>query len=327
MIGRRRLAALAGIGLAGAALAPPPSRADDFPVRSLTLVVPFAPGTAGDMLARLVTRPAAALLGQAVVVDNRPVAGGVPAAGAVAAADPDGYTLLLATPAQVGIPAAISRGLAFDPAVGFAPVALLADMPMVLVVSAGSTIGSLSDFIGQARDRRGGLNYGSTGVGTLSHLVMENLKLAAGIEVEHVPYRSNATALADLHAGQVQAIFTGAAQAAPLLASGKFRALAVTGQARSLLLPEVPTLAEAGLPDAEVAIWAGIVAPAGLPRVLGRKLERAFDEAVLSPEVRERLRPFGVEPVGQGAKALADVLARDLALWQRVAQASGTSVN
>jgi tripartite-type tricarboxylate transporter receptor subunit TctC len=198
---------------------------------------------------------------------------------------------------------------------------------MALVVSAGSTIGNLSHFVGQARDRRGGLNYASTGVGTLSHLVMENLKLAAGIEVEHVPYRGNAPALTDLHAGQVQAMFTGTAQAAPLLASGRFRALAVTGHTRALLLPDVPTLAEAGLPGAEVALWAGVMGPAGMPRVVVRQLERAFDEAVLSAEVRDRLRPFGVEPIGQGAKALSEVVARDAALWQRVAQASGTSVD
>ena len=326
MIGRRRLAALLGASLAPSA-APSAGRADDFPAHAITLVVPFSPGTGGDMLARLVARAATAGLGQSVVVDNRTVAGGVPAAAAVARAEPDGYTLLLATSAQLTIPAAIRRSLSFDPSRDLAPVAYLADMPMVLIVPAASSIGTLSDFVGQARDHRGGLNYASMGVGTPSHLVMESLRLAAGIEIEHVPYRTSATALSDLHAGQVQAMFTGTAAAAPLLASGKFRALAVTGPTRSLLLPEVPTLTEAGWAAAEVVLWAGVFAPVGVPRVVVRRLERAFDEAVLSPEVRDRLKPFGADPVGQGARALATTVEADLALWRRVAAATGISVD
>lgn len=322
MVGRRRLAALLG-----ASLAPSAGRADDFPAHAITLVVPFAPGTGIDMLARVVARAAAAGLGQAVVVDNRTVAGGVPAAATVARAEPDGYTLLLATAAQVTIPAAISRSLTFDPPRDLAPVAYLADMPMVLIVPATSSIGTLADFVGQARDRRGSLNYASTGVGTPSHLVMEALRLAAGIEVEHVPYRIIATALSDLHAGQVQAMFIGTAAAVPLLSSGKFRALAVTGPVRSLLLPDVPTLTEAGWATAEVVLWAGIFAPAGVPRVVVRRLERAFDEAVLSPEVRGRLKPFGADPVGQGARALSTTVEADLALWRRLAAAKGISID
>lgn len=319
MIGRRRLAALVG-----ASLAPAAARADDFPGRSISLVVPFPPGTPGDMLARLVARPAAAALGgQSILIENRTVANGIPAAASVARAAPDGYTLLLATPAQVTVPAAILRAPSLDPARDLAPVAYLVDMPMVLVVSAASTIGSLSDFVGQARDRRGALNYASTGVGTLSHLVMENLKLAAGIEVEHVPYRGNAAALTDLHAGEVQAAFVTTAVAAPMLGSGKFRALAVTGHGRSLALPDIPTLAEAGLPGAEAPLWAGIMAPTGVPRVVVRQLERAFDDAVASPDVRERIRLFGADPVGQGARALAEAVAADLAVWRRVAAATG----
>lgn len=322
MIGRRRLATVLG-----ASLAPASGRADDFPARPVSLVVPFPAGTPGDMLARLVARPAAAVLGgSSILIENRTVAGGVPAAVAVTRADPDGYTLLLATPAQVTVPAAVNRAAPLDPLHDLAAVAYLADMPMVLLVSASSTIGSLSDFVGQARDRRGALNYASTGVGTLSHLVMENLRLAAGIEIEHVPYRANAPALTDLHAGQVQVMFVGTAVAAPMLGSGKFRALAVTGHGRSLVLPEVPTLGEAGLAAAEVALWAGIMAPPGVPRVIVRQIERAFDQAVASPEVRERLRLLGADPVGQGARALAAAVATDLAVWRRVAAATGITM-
>src|SRR4030095_13122316 len=181
-------------------------------------------------------------------------------------------------------------------------------------------------FAAMARANRGGLNYASTGVGTISNLVMESLKLAADIDVVHVPYRGAAPALADLHAGQVQAMFTSTASAAPMVASGKFRPLAVTTRTRSPLLPDVPTMAEAGWPNAEVEVWDGLRAPPGRPRVIIRQLERAFVEASLSPETRERLVVFGTDPVGGGTKAFAVVLERDLALWQRVAQASGVKV-
>lgn len=323
MLGRRRLATLLG-----ASLAPSPGRADDFPARAITLVVPFPPGTPGDTLARLVARPAATLLGgQPITIENRTVAGGIPAAASVARAEPDGYTLLLATPAQLTVPAAINRAPPLDPLRDLAPVAYLVEMPMVLLVSSSSSIGSLADFVGQARDRRGALNYASTGVGTLSHLVMENLRLAAGIEIEHVPYRGNAAALTDLHAGQVQAMFVATAVAAPMLGSRKFRALAVTSHGRSSALPEVPTLSEAGLAAAEVALWAGVMAPPGVSRVIVRRLERAFDDAVLSPDVHERLRLFGADPVGQGARALAAAIEADFAVWRRVAAATGIAMD
>jgi tripartite-type tricarboxylate transporter receptor subunit TctC len=321
MIGRRRLSALLGAPLVAL-----PVRADDFPTKPITLVVPFTPGGAIDMLARLVAQQAGAALGQPIVIDNRSGAGGLIAAAAVAKAEPDGYTLLMASPAQVTIPPWINRSLSFDSPRDLVPVAHLADTPMVLVVSAGSGARTVNDFVGQARDNRGGLNYASTGVGTISHLVMESLKLAAGIDVVHVPYRGAAPAMADLAAGQVQAMFTSTASAAPMIGSAKLRPLAVTTKTRSSLLPEVPTMAEAGWPAAEVVVWAGVMAPAGVPRVILRQLERAFVEVSLAPEMRGRLIVFGADPVGQGAKAFSETLEKDLALWQRVAQASGVKV-
>lgn len=321
MIGRRRLAALLGTSFVSLQ-----ARADDFPAKPITLVVPFTPGGAIDMLARLVAQQAGATLGQPIVIDNRSGAGGLIAAAAVAKAEPDGYTLLLASAAQVTIPPWINRSLSFDPPRDLVPVAHLADTPMVLVVSAGSGARTLADFIAQARANRGGLNYASTGVGTISHLVMESLKLAADIDVVHVPYRGAAPAMVDLSAGQVQAMFASAASAAPMIASGKLLPLAVTTKTRSSLLPDVPTMAEAGWPAAEVVVWAGVMAPAGVPRVILRQLERAFVEVSIAPETRERLIVFGADPVGQGAKAFAETLAQDLALWRRVAQASGVTV-
>jgi tripartite-type tricarboxylate transporter receptor subunit TctC len=321
MIGRRRLAAFLG-----ASLVPLPARADDFPTKPITLVVPFAAGGSIDVLARLVAQQAATTLGQPVVVDNRGGAGGLIGAASVARAEPDGYTLLMASAAQVTIPPWINRSLTFDPPRDLVPVAHLADTPMVLIVAASSPMRSVGDFIAEARAHRGGLNYASTGVGTISHLVMESLKLAADIDVVHVPYRGAAPALNDLHAGQVQGMFTSTASAAPMVASGKLRPLAVTTPSRSPLLPDVPTMVEAGWPAAEVVVWAGVMAPAGVPRTIVRQLERAFVDAVLSREVRDRLVKLGADPVGHGTKAFAELLEKDLALWQRVALASGVKV-
>src|SRR6185295_15115628 len=246
MIGRRRLAALLGTSLLAV-----PARADDFPAKPITLVVPFTPGGSIDMLARLVAQQAAAALGQPIVIDNRSGAGGLIAAASVAKAEPDGYTLLLASAAQVTIPPWINRSLSFDPPSDLAPIAHLVDTPMVLIVSGKSQLNSVGDFITAARAHRGGLNYASTGVGTISNLVMEQLKLSADIDVVHVPYRGAAPALADLHSGQVQAMFTSTPSAAPMVASGRFRPLAVTTKVRSPLMPDVPTMAEAGWPTAE----------------------------------------------------------------------------
>src|SRR5215475_8426666 len=214
MINRRRLAAVLGM-----AVLPLGARADDFPTRPITLVVPFAAGGSIDVLARLAAQQASASLGQNVVIDNRGGAAGLIGAASVARAEADGYTLLMASAAQVTIPPWINRSLSFDPPRDLAPVAHLVDTPMALIVSARSLVKSVNDFVTDARGHRGGLNYASTGVGTISHLVMESLKLAADIDVVHVPYRGAAPALNDLHAGQVQGMFTSTASAAPMVAA------------------------------------------------------------------------------------------------------------
>lgn len=321
VIGRRGFVAALGLSAV-----PFGARADDFPQKPITLVVPFAPGGSIDVLARLVARQAGTALGQTVIVDNRGGAAGLIGAASVARAEPDGYTLLMASAAQVTIPPWINRSLSFDPPRDLVPVAHLADTPMALIVAGNSQMRSVGDFVAAARARRGGLNYASTGVGSISHLVMETLKLAADIDVVHVPYRGAAPALNDLQAGQVEAMFTSTASAAPLVASGKLRPLAVTTPTRSALLPDVPTMSEAGWPAAEVVVWAGVMAPANVPRAVTRKLERAFVEAMVVPEVRDRLVKLGTDPVGHGAKAFAEVLEKDLALWQRVALASGVKI-
>ncbi len=319
---RRRFATTLG----AVAVLPALARADEFPSRSITLVVPFAPGGSIDVLARLMAEKVSQALGQPVLIDNRGGAAGLIGAASVARAGPDGHTLLLASAAQVTIPPWINRSLTFDPPRDLAPVAHLVDTPMVLIVSGKSDLRTVADFVNLAKARHGQLNYASTGVGTISHLVMESFKLAANIDVVHVPYRGAAPALNDMQADQVQGMFTSTASAQPLVSSGKLRPLAVTSPQRSLLLPEVPTMAESGWPAAEVIVWAGVMAPAAIPRTVVRQLERAFGEAVADPVVRDRLTRLGAEPVGRGARDFAEVIEKDLALWQRVAQATGIKV-
>ena len=321
MIRRRSLAAFMG-----ASLVPLGARGADFPAKPITLVVPFAAGGSMDVLARLIAQQASAALEQPIVIDNRGGAAGLIGAASVAKAEHDGYTLLMASAAQVTIPPWINRSLAFDPPRELAPVAHLVDTPMVLIVAASSKMRTVDDFIAEARAYRGSLNYASTGVGTISHLVMETLKLAADIDIVHVPYRGAAPALNDLQSGQVQGMFTSTASAAPMVAAGKLRPLAVTTGNRSPLLPDVPTMAEAGWPAAEVVVWAGVMAPVGVSRIIIRQLERAFVDAALAADVRDRLVKLGADPVGQKAKDFAELLEKDLALWQRVALASGVKV-
>ena len=244
------------------AVLPPGVRADDFPDRPITLVVPFAAGGSIDVLARLAAQQAGAALGQPVLVDNRGGAAGLIGAASVAQAEPDGYTLLMASAAQVTIPPWINRSLTFDPPKDLAPVAHLVDTPMVLIVAANSRMKSVDDFIAEARAHRGGLNYASTGVGTISHLVMETLKLAADIDVVHVPYRGAAPALNDLQAGQVQGMFTSTASVAPH-GGGEQAAAARRHDARPFAA--AARRADHGgsrLAAAEVVVWAGVMAPA-----------------------------------------------------------------
>jgi tripartite-type tricarboxylate transporter receptor subunit TctC len=319
---RRRLVSLLG----AASLAPAVARAQDFPSKPITLVVPFAAGGSIDVLARLTAEGAGRQLGQNVVIENRGGAAGLIGAAAVARAEPDGHTLLMASAAQVTIPPWINRSLTFDPPRDLAPVAHLADTPMVLVVPAASEARTVAEFVSGTKAKPGVFNYGSTGIGTISHLTMETLKLAAGIDIVHVPYRGAAPAMNDLQAGQVQAMFTSTASAQSLIASSKLRALAVTSKQRSAMLPDVPTMAEAAYAGAEVIVWSGIMAPAGTPRRIVALLERAFIEPLGDKVVQERLARLGADPVGHGARQFAEVIERDLALWQRVAQATGIKV-
>jgi len=297
----------------------------DYPNRPVRLIVGFPPGSSADIAARVVGNRMSQLLGQQVVVESKPGAASSIAAAEVARAPKDGYTLFMLSSANIANEL-INPALQFNIVRDFAPVALVNTTAVILTVHPSTGASDLKGLIALAKAKPGELNYASTGPGTAPHLSGELLAQRAGIKIVHVPYKGSPEAATDLLAGRVSMMFSPASAVIAQGKEGKLKLLATATGKRLSILPDVPTMAEAGWPTAEVVVWAGVMAPAGTPRVIIRQLERAFVEASLTPETRERLVVFGADPVGAGSKAFAEVLEKDLALWQRVAQASGVKV-
>ena len=309
MIGRR------GVLAGGAVLAAGRAAAQGAPVR---LVVPFAPGGSQDVLGRLLAQSAGPSLHANVVVENRAGAGGVLGAEAVARAAPDGATLLLATAGQLTIAKAVGRRLPYDPIADFAPVLWLSDSPVALLAAPSLGVESTAALIRMAREAREPLPYASTGIGTNTHLIMEDLKTREGLRVEHVPYRGAAAAFNDLAAGRIALMFVSVPSV--LSASGaQFKVLGVTSRERFPAIPEVPTLIEGGVRDFEASIWTGLSAPAGTPPAVVSRVAAAFSEALRSELVRSRFDTLGVTPNGADGAAFGAMLREDLARWTRVA--------
>lgn len=247
--------------------------ADEWPAAPVHIVVPFTPGASTDVVVRLIAPKVSELLGESVVVENRSGAGGLIATEAVAGAKPDGYTLLVVTTSFAAQPA-IMEAVPYDAIRDFAPVALLADLPGILVVNSAVPAKTFGQFLDYARSHR--LTYGSAGIGTFPHLGIELLKSRAGISLTHVPYRGAAQALADVIAGHVDLKLDAYVSASAHVADGELRALAVSSLTRLPELPDIPTIAESGFPGFEVTYWIGVVAPAALPESIRARLERAF---------------------------------------------------
>ncbi len=290
-----------------------------FPDRPMRLVVPFAPGGAQDVLGRLFAQRLSVTLGQTVVVENRGGAGGILGAEAVAKAPPDGHTLLLATAGQLTIAKAIGRRLPYDPIADFTPVIWLLDSPAALLVSATRPERDVAALIAAARASSIPLPYASTGVGTNTHLVMEDLKAREKLNLVHVPYRGAAAAFNDLIAGNIQLMFVSVPSVLGFGAQDQLRVLAVTSRARFPALASVPTMEEAGVAGFEASIWTGISAPAGTPAPIVEKLRGAFAEALGTEEVRSRLGALGSVPNGADGAAFGAMLQADLDRWTRVA--------
>ena len=298
-------------------LAAPLSMAQAWPARPIRLVVPFPPGGLIDNMARLVGSRLSQELGQPVVIDNKPGAGGNVGAAEAARATADGYTLLMASPALTISPA-IYKNLPYQPS-QLAPVALLGRVPNVLLVNPASGIGKVQDLVGRAKAKPGQLNYASNGNGTSLHLSAELFKRRSETFITHVPYRGAAAAITALLSGEVDMMFDNLPSAIGQIQAGKLRALAVTTAQRSTALPDVPTLAEAGMDSFNVSAWFGVAAPAGLPAPVATRLADALQKVVQQPEVAAAMQRQGADPAFMDAASAAAALNADAAQWKQVA--------
>jgi tripartite-type tricarboxylate transporter receptor subunit TctC len=301
-------------------LTAPAGRAQDYPVRPVRIVVPFAAGGAVDDLARLIGAKLGAALHQAVVVENHPGAGGNLGADLVAKSAPDGYTILQTTNGQAISPA-IYRALPFDALADFVPVTQLVSSTLVLVASPHLPVASTQELVTLAKAKPGALNYGSSGVGNPLHLTMEMIKLAAGLAIEPVPYRGDAQINTALMAGEVQVAVVPLATSLPLIAAGKLRALAVTGAHRSAALADVPTLAESGISVGSTS-WEGFFVPARTPPAIVERLQRETANALRATDLRERLSALSYEPVGSTPQEFAAFFKSELTRLAAVVKAA-----
>ncbi|SDB63516.1 Bug family tripartite tricarboxylate transporter substrate binding protein [Belnapia rosea] len=306
-----------------AALALPSiARAESWPARPLRVVVPFAPGGATDLIARLIAERLATPLGQQVAVENRAGAFGILGADAVAKAPADGYTLLAGSPGPMAVNPYVYKTLPYDPERDLCGVSMVATIPYVMVVPASLGVSSVQEFLALARARPGSINFATSGMA--SRLTVEMFRaLAGGVPMEMVQYRGGAPARTDLLAGRIQLVIEQAPSFLEDFRAGTLRPLAVGGARRFALLPEVPTLQEAGIPGYEAAAWLGYAAPAGTPIAIRRRLAEEIDHILLLPEVRDRLASWGAEPVGGPPEAMDRVLAAERARWRDVVRLAG----
>ena len=319
----RRAALVAGAGCALSFTFP--ARSQAWPSRPLHIIVPFPPGGSSDVLARTVAAELGKTLGRRVVIENVPGAGGSLGGERAALAAPDGHTLFMGHVGTLAINPALYPELRYEPLRSFTPVAWVARVPNVLVVSAAVGARSVKDLVALAKSRPGQLAYGSGGNGSAAHTAMEYFKLQTGASLLHIPYRGTAPSVADMLSGQVQVLFTGLPALLPHIKSGRMRPLAVSSTKRLPALPEVPTLAESGVPgtrDFEADQWYGLVAPAGTPAEIVATLNRHVNNALSLPEVRARLASEGAEATPATPKAFGELIAREIPRWARVVKAA-----
>jgi tripartite-type tricarboxylate transporter receptor subunit TctC len=295
----------------------PIAHAQEWPARPIKLVVPFPPGGLIDNMARLVAPRLAQELGQSVVIDNKPGAGGNVGAAEAARATPDGYTLLMASPPLTISPALYAR-LPYRPE-QIVPIGLMGRVPNVLVVNPSANINTLAELTALAKSRPGQLNYGSNGQGTSLHLSAELYKSQAGLFITHIPYRGAAAGLTGVIAGEVNLMFDNLPSALGLIQGGKLKALAVTTPQRSSVLPQVPTMEEAGLKGYQVFAWFGLAAPAGVPVPVLQKIEQALERIASQAEVKAAMQRAGAEPTWANAQAMNAFMQADAAQWKKVA--------
>jgi tripartite-type tricarboxylate transporter receptor subunit TctC len=315
--GRACLVALVAIA------APLAAAAQDYPTRPVVLVSPFPPGGSVSLVARIVAEKMGETLGQSIVVENRGGAGGTIGARSVAKSPPDGYTLLLGYTGTLAIGPSMYPNAGFDPRKDFAPVGRIGTAPTLLVVHPSVPVHSVAELIAYAKANPGKLNFGSAGIGTVGHLAGELMATMAGLRLVHVPYKGTGPAITDLLGGHIPMMFTPVPTAHAQAESGLLRALAVTGAERSSLLPNVPTVAESGLPGYEAALRYGLVAPAGTPRAIIERLNKELRTALAAEDVRSRLAADGAEVLPSTPEQYAADIDREEATWSNVVNALG----
>jgi tripartite-type tricarboxylate transporter receptor subunit TctC len=308
--------------LAAFLVAPVTVRAETYPSHPVRIVVPTAPAGGADLIARFVAQKLGERMGQAFFIDNRPGAGGMIGARSVAVADPDGYTLLIA-PSSLAILAAVKKKLPYDVLHDFAPISILADTPYALIVNPGLPVHSVKELIAHAKASPGKVNFGSAGYGSASQLGGELFKKMAGIEMLHVPNKGMGPAMLDVISGQVSVLFAGLPASLAAEKDGKLRLLAVAGTTRSALLPDRPTVAEAGLPGFAISNWIGLLAPAKTDPALVARLEKEVAAILAEPEMKNKLIAGGFEPIGSTAAAFSTQLNEDVTKWREIAEKAG----
>jgi len=315
---------IAGLAFASfAALA----HAQAWPSKPIKWIVPFAPGGTTDILARTVAEKLAPVLGQPVVVENKPGAGGGVGAEFTAKAAPDGYTIMGGTISTHAINASLYNKLPYDPVKDFVAITLIARVPNMLVVNPAIPANSVKELVALLKASPGKYSFASSGNGTSQHLSGELFKSMAGVEMQHIPYKGSPPALQDVMGGQVTMTFDNITTAWPLAKAGKLRALAVTTATRSAVAPEVPTLAESGLPGFEVGSWQGVFAPAGTPPEIVRRLNVEIVKILNLPEVKEKLTGLGAEPVGNSPEEFSAMVKAEVVKWADVVKKSGARVD
>ena len=301
--------------------------AQTYPNKPIRIVVPYAPGGTTSILTRAVGQKLTDAWGQSIIVDNRGGAAGGIGTEAVARAAPDGYTLLLGTVGTFGINSAVYTKLSYDPVKDFAPVGMLATSANMLLVHPSVPVTSVKELIALAKSKPNSLNYGSSGSGSTSHLSGEMFKSMAGINMTHVPYKGGAPMMADLLGGQLEVMFDQVPAVLPHVKSGRARALAVTTAQRSAAAPDVPTMAEAGVPGYEMAVWYGLLAPAATPRDIVAKLNAELAKVLNQPDFKQQMLAQGAELMPSTAEQLAEIIRDDLVKYARVAKEAGAKLD
>ena len=293
------------------------AQADNFPTRPIRLVVPAPPGGGTDLIARVVAEHWGQALGQPVVIANIGGAAGSVGSAAVARAAPDGYTLLLHT-TSLPITSVTQTGLSYDPLTSFVPISLVCKFPFVLVVPADTPAKNLREFIAMAKAQPGKNSYGSSGYGGVGHLISEYFTKAAGVQMLHVPYKGNGPALVDLMGGRLSMLFDGVPPMRSHIEGGKVRALAVTSEGRSSVLPQVPTMAEGGLAGFNLSFWQGVFAPAGTPPAAIARLASSVQQVMKKPEVVAKMKEFGADAVGSTPAELGKTLRDEVQVYRKI---------